>query len=200
MARPRIGYDIDNVVTQTQIFVLGIVNSHLGTNYTLDDCSHQRVEDSFNLSVEEVTPWFINPGSGFPLDLKPVGDAKEVINKYHGALDQYFITARGLSLIGDSLKWFDENSFLYSPERVFFMSNTPEKKASLAKDYRLELFVEDNLRNANAIAEKAGIPVLLADFGYRFNRNRSYYHDLVKMVTSWKKIDCEIEKRLHPFK
>ncbi len=200
MARRRIGYDIDNVVTQTQIFILGIVNRHLGTEYTIDDCCHQRVEDSFNLSVEEVTKWFADPGNGFPLDLKPVDGAKEIINKYHSALDQYFITARDFSLIGNSLRWFDENDVLYSPERVFFKSNTPEKKASLAKDYRLELFIEDNLRNANAIAEEAGIPVLLVDFGYKFNRNRSYYHKNIKIVQSWMEIDREISRLLDPFK
>src|SRR3989339_1681292 len=117
MAKKRIGYDIDNVVTQTYDFALRLVNRHLGTSYTLEDCYHQTVEESFSIPEEDVINWFRKTDNGFPIDILPIDGAKDVINAHHGSLDQYFITARGASLIDGSLKWFDEHGFLYAPDR-----------------------------------------------------------------------------------
>lgn len=196
MAGRKVGYDIDNVITQTYIFALKLVNKHLGTDYTLDDCCRQTVEESFNLSVDEVSKWFQDPNCGFPMEVMPIAGARDVINSCHGVLDQYFVTARSSSMVDGSLRWFDMHGFLYSPERVFFRNNTPEKKAMLVKEHGLELFTDDSLSNANAIAEAADIPVLLVDFGYKFNQNQSYYHRRIRIVKSWNEIEEELKKLL----
>lgn len=197
--RKAIGYDIDNVLKPTFQVGLSVINKTYGTDYKLEDCTHQTFEESFGMNEDEINELFRQASSnGLLSKLMPIKGARRVINRYHDHLDQYFITARDKSMREETLDWFCRRSFRHIPDRVILGSNTPHKKASLAKSLGLGLFVEDNLQNANAIAAEASIPVLLVDFGYPFNRNRDY-HRLVKLVYSWKEIDQEIKGILNPF-
>ncbi len=200
-----VGFDIDNVITQTYDFALKLVNGRLHTNYTLDDCFYHTVEECFGLPPDVVMEWFKSSDSGFPQSLLPVEGAKDVINRYSTAVDEYFISARSLRLMGDSLEWFDRQGIKYVPERVLLGNSRPEKKAKLAKDLGLELFVEDDLSNANAIAEETGACICL--FMYKFNehavKNRgTCMHRLVIPVYEpfWVAVSREIDSRLQPFK
>jgi len=194
-----IGYDIDNVLKPTFQLGLELVNRDYGTSYTLEDFKHPTYEESFNLGKDDIDRMFRQAyDDGLLSKLRPIRGARRVVNRYHKCLDQYFITARSPWMRDMTLEWFDRNGFLYVAERVIFGGNTPQKKAGIAKCLGLGLFVEDNLHNANAIAEEASVPVLLVDFGYPFNRGRAC-HELVKIVCDWKEINQEIKRVLHPF-
>ncbi len=194
-----IGYDIDNVLKPTFQLGLDLINRNYGTKYILEDFTKATYEESFNMSQEAVDAIFSQAyEEGLLLKLKPIKGAKRVVNKYHKYLDQYFVTARGERLRDSTLEWFDKHGFSYVPGRMIFGGNTPEIKAEVAKENNFKLFIEDNLPNANAIAEEASIPVLLVDFNYPFNRNKKY-HPLIKIVYNWKEINHEIRRTLKPF-
>ncbi len=194
-----IGYDIDNVLKPTFQLGLDLINRNYGTNYTLADFKQATYEESFGMSKVDIDAIFKQAyEEGLLSKLKPIKDAKRIVNKYNLYLEQYFVTARSEWMAGMTLEWFGRNRFIYAPKNVIFGNNTPEKKAAVAKDLGLRLFIEDNLLNANAIAEENSIPVLLVDFNYPFNRNKSYHH-LVRVVYDWKEINREIRRILKPF-
>ncbi|MFH0752222.1 MAG: hypothetical protein V1914_01355 [archaeon] len=196
----KVGYDIDNVIVATLDLSLILINERYGTNYRRSDCVAATFEESFGFPKEEIDKLFEDASmKGRLMELKVIPDAKRVINKYHYSLDQYFITARSCSMINTTYSLFDRERILYLPGNISFENFTPEKKVKVAKELGIELFVEDNLDNANAIAEEAGIPVILVDFDYPFNRGK-VYHDFVSIATSWIKIDKELGRLLNPFK
>lgn len=192
-----IGYDIDNVIASMIDLSLDLVNGAYKKNYTKEDCVYQTIEDSFGLSTDEVNSLFKQATKdGALLRIKPIEGARKVVNRYHCIFDQYFVTARDCAMQKDTLSWFDINGFCYDPGRVLFENNTPEKKALAVRNLELRLFIEDNLDNANAIAEEAKIPVLLVDFGYPFNRDLSRHHPSIRVVRVWSEIERNIRSLL----
>jgi len=202
----RIGYDIDDVLTRTSELVIEGVNFKLGTDYTLDDFVNPVIEDCFGLTTEEVNEIFSKPGNKrFPDDLAPFEGAKDVVNSYHGLVDsQYFITARDPSFREATIRWFDDNGFLYDPRNISFkgvvgefsLDNTAERKAQTVKDLGIVFFVEDSLTNANAISEHADIPVCLLEYP----SNKGARHSNVVPVKSWVEVERELLRVLEPFK
>lgn len=191
-----VGYDIDNVLKPTFALGLRLLNARYGTKYALADFKCSTYEESFNLTREDINELFREASeTGLLSKLKPISGSKRIVNKYAKYFNQYFVTARGSSMREETIEWFEKNGFLYVPERFIFDGNSPEKKAKAAKGLGLEMFVEDSLPNANAIAEEAQIPVCLVDFNYPFNKNKKY-HQLVRIVCSWKEIDSELKKLL----
>lgn len=156
----RIGVDIDGVVSDSYPVWLGELNRHYGKNITvLEDYEMHLVfdvpwDDMNNFFVQNVERLFDLP--------QPVKGAKEGIEHLLKAGHEIiYVTARSPEEEEITLRWMKKHKIPHEP----ILFSGLKSKVDLVKQWQLELFIEDYMVNAKAIAE-IGIPVLLLNASY----------------------------------
>lgn len=180
----RIGVDIDGVVSDSYPAWLGELNQHFGKNITiLKDYEMHLVfdvpEDTMNhFFVQNIERLFEipHPMKGAKMGIESLlQDGHEVI----------YVTARSPEEEEYTVRWMKEHGIAH--EKILFTGH--KSKVDFVKKWKLELFVEDYMVNAKAIAE-LGIPTLLLDASY----NQGNLPQGVIRCKSWQEILKEIQE------
>jgi len=179
----RIGIDIDGVVSDSYTAWLGELNRHFGKNVTV--LKDYEMHMAFDVPSEEMSRFFVENVDRLFTIPQPMAGAREgicaLLERGHEIV---YITARRECERRLTLQWMERHGIPY--EHALFTGFG--SKVELAREWRLEVFIEDYLKNAKAIAA-LGIPVLLLDADY----NRGETPPGVIRCADWKDIVTTID-------
>ncbi|MEL1136529.1 hypothetical protein AAC978_15250 [Desulfitobacterium sp. THU1] len=181
----RIGVDIDGVVSDSYRAWVRELNQHFGTNIL--ELKNYDMHLDFGVSWEAMGKYFDdNVAHLFDIP-QPVAGAKEGIDKLlREGHEVVYVTARSLEEEKHTVRWLEKYKIPY--EQILFTSF--QCKVEYALQWKLEIFLEDYLGNAQAISE-AGIHVLLLDASY----NKGELPSGITRCQDWREIIKEIRKR-----
>lgn len=156
----RIGVDIDGVISDSYTVWLQELNQYYGKNITvLEDYEMHLVfdvpwDDMNNFFVQNVQKLFSIP--------KPMKGAKEGIETLLAeGHEVIYVTARTPDEEEYTFDWMSKHGIPH--EQILFSGL--KSKVDLVKQWQLEIFIEDYMKNAEVIAE-LGLPVLLLNASY----------------------------------
>ena len=185
----RIGVDLDDVVCSYVPALLQFINTQHGTEYTVADVKQWNIHECIEREeqfVKAAMDHFMYSG-GFS-NLQPIPGAIETINRLKNNGHQiYFITSRSSKATHDTYEWMDAHGL--GIENIFF----DRDKAWVAKRLGLDMFVDDNLSNLDAISER-GIETICFDhpwnrtFGRRAHMRYHKWEDIYNHIedTTWR--------------
>ncbi len=181
----RIGIDIDGTIT-TAYYWLEFFNNHLGTSLRAEEVLHYDHHIDFGITLEA----FKTFRKDHLVEIHRLAKARPYAVKVLQALthkghDCFLITAREKDLRLLTKSWLKDNLIPYS--NLYHLGST--EKVSLAKSLGVELFLEDRLETALAMAN-AGIPTLLFNTSY----NQAPEHPFILRVDDWLEVQDFIEK------
>lgn len=180
----RIGVDIDGVTSDSYTVWLGELNRYYSKNIeVLEDYNLHLV---YNVSWDDMNNFFVENVERLFMLPPPMKGAKQGIEtllaKGHEVI---YVTARSPEEKDVTVRWMDKYKIPY--EHIIFSGM--KSKVDLVKEWQLELFIEDYVGNAEAIA-KSGIQVLLLNASY----NQGELPEGVTRCRDWPEIIKEIDK------
>ncbi|HEY9577837.1 MAG TPA: hypothetical protein VIR64_09200 [Pseudobacillus sp.] len=157
----RFGIDIDGTVT-CPTSLIPFINEDFSLNITLDDIKKYDLSEALDIPAERFSDWF-NEREPAIYSSSPLAEgAKEVLLKWKKQFQLFFISARRSHLMDITERWFVEQDILY--DRIELIGSHDKIKA--AKQYQVDVFLEDKHDNAVSIHEELHIPVLLFNTPY----------------------------------
>ncbi|MGM0835754.1 MAG: 5' nucleotidase, NT5C type [Bacillota bacterium] len=174
--RKRLGIDIDGTLTCPTTFV-PFINKTLNKNITLEDMTQYDLTPLMGLSEEGFWKWMDEMEPVIYQDAPLAIGSKEIVQKWQGEFDLYFISARRSHLFEITNNWFSKQEIDYDHLELLGTHN----KISAVKQHNIDLFFEDKHDNAVDISEECQIPVILFDTPY----NRNPIPDNVHRVSNW---------------
>jgi len=172
----KIGVDVDGIVANLNDEFLRLANEMFYYKNTYPDYPKKlkkelRASDITRFDYTECTP--LNNGDMKRifevvekekklLTLKPLPDAKRVINYLTNFYDLPFATSRAnyyANAKEQTFEWFDKHKIIYSKSNFFFSN----KKIELSRKLGISRFIEDRAETALELA-KNNIDVLLFDY------------------------------------
>jgi uncharacterized HAD superfamily protein len=174
--RKRLGIDIDGTLTCPTTFV-PFINKTLNKNITLEDMTQYDLTPLMGLSEEGFWKWMDEMEPLIYQDAPLALGAKEIVQRWQGEFDLFFISARRSHLFEITNNWFAKQKIDYDHLELLGTHN----KISAVKQHNIDLFFEDKHDNAVDISEECQIPVILFDTPY----NRKPIPDNVHRVNNW---------------
>lgn len=189
----KIAVDIDDTLAELQKSWLDYYNKVYGYEYIFEDIKHPDfayIEDvDRNEAMKRLFEFYQSKAFD---QLNTVFGAVEAIEKLAKKHELIIISARETSILEKSKKWLNK----YFPDKfskVIHLGNYSKKqkvnKYEKAKELEVDVFIEDNLEQANQLAEN-GISVLLLDKPW--NRE-PYDSNLIRRMISWKEVNKTIK-------
>ncbi|MEA3378332.1 MAG: hypothetical protein U9Q69_01710 [Nanoarchaeota archaeon] len=189
----KLGLDIDDVCLKTRESILDYLNFRFKLNIQLKSWNKTFLADAFKLPKEPIKRFFQEyKESDFFHNLEPLPFFREIANTMPH--DKYFITMREKDLQEETEEQFERLLISFDSEKLFLVGEGTEtalrepirkkRKAMLAKELGLDLFIEDDAEIALELANQ-GIPVLL--FNYPWNQNTNAKG--VIRIGDWKSYD-----------
>ncbi|MCA1318926.1 hypothetical protein LC085_03305 [Bacillus tianshenii] len=186
--RKRLGIDIDGTLTCPTTFV-PFINKTLNKNITLDDMTQYDLTSLMGLSEEGFWAWMDEMEPLIYQDAPLANGAKEIVQKWQGEYDLFFISARRNHLFEITNNWFAKQEIDYDHLELLGTHN----KISAVKQHNIDLFFEDKHDNAVEISEECQIPVILFDTPY----NREPVPKGVHRVSNWFEAEQIVQTILH---
>ena len=183
--RRKLGIDIDGVIANTQPVIIEELNKHFAKNYTLQDFINFDPLEKYGINRQELHRFIMDRELVLIESAMPMPGAIESINKLIYDYQINIISARTPVYYQNTLNWFARYNISF--DNIVLTGN--HDKRSYSKDACVELFIEDNLRNAVQISS-IGIPVYLFDATY----NQGELPQLVHRKFSWEEIITGINK------
>ena len=183
----KIGVDIDGVIADSQPVIIEKLNRFFGKSYSLADFANFDPQEMFGIDrkqldeiimqkeleiIEEAVPL---PGS--------VESLGELLKDYHIQI----VSARTSAYLGQTSNWLEKYKIPYHGLSLLGQHD----KRSRCLDLCVDIFIEDNKKNARQISS-CGIPVLLMDAAY----NQGLLPQMVTRVYNWDEIRDYIAKYL----
>ncbi|AHF05960.1 5' nucleotidase, NT5C type [Desulfitobacterium metallireducens] len=174
----RIGVDIDGVTSDSYTVWLRELNQYFNKNISiLEDYDIHLVYD---VSWDEMNDFFKQNMEHLFMLPQPMKGAKQGIESLIAQGHEIiYVTARSADEEEVTLRWMDKYKIPY--DNVVFSDF--KSKVDLARQWQLELFIEDYMKNAEAISE-SGIPVLLLNASY----NQGEMTKGIKRCRDWMEI------------
>lgn len=179
----KAGIDIDGTVTDPGAFI-PYLNKAFNKQFTLDDLTQYHLPPLLGVSEEEFWSWMKKHEKEIYAQVPLADSAKEVLERLAQDFQLIYITARPHYLKKVTLEWFNKHQVPYHHIELLGSHD----KVAQAKKHGVELFFEDRLETANAVAEELSIPVIL--FNTPYNQGTTHHH--IYRVNHWR----EAEKRL----
>ena len=183
--RRVLGIDIDGVIANSQSVIIDELNKHFAKNYILQDFVNFNPIEKFGITGQELHQFIMDIELILIENARPMPGAVEAINKLINYYQINIISARTQTYYQNTLNWFARYNISYDS----IVHTGTHDKRSHAKEANVELFIEDNLKNAFQISS-LGIPVYLFDATY----NQGELPTLVHRKFSWQEIITSIEK------
>ncbi|GGK12326.1 putative nucleotidase YqfW [Caldalkalibacillus thermarum] len=172
----KLGIDIDGTVTDPATFV-PFLNKAFNKNLTLDDITQYHLPPLLGVTDDEFWAWMQKHEGDIYAQAPPAEAAKAVLSELSGRHRLIYITARPPYLKDLTIQWFERHGLPY--DHIELLGS--HKKVKQAKQHGVELFFEDRLETANAMAEELDIPVILFNTPY----NQGTAHRLIHRVRNW---------------
>lgn len=170
----RIGIDIDGVLTNVEEFEIDYASKYFYENGSFDNVkkSIDFTKDDYNVD-EDTSNSFWSKAIYDYLKIKPRNFACEVINKLKKDGNTICIVTNRISdleycditpeeMKKNVIEWLKDNSVYYD-ELIFSNGN----KVKFIKDNKIDVMIEDNSKNINAISKF--IPVICYNARYNMN-------------------------------
>ncbi|KMY54770.1 nucleotidase [Bacillus sp. FJAT-27231] len=191
MKAKRFGIDIDGTVT-CPTSLIPFINQDFSLNITLDDIKKYDLSEALDIPAERFSDWFNKREPAIYASSPLAEGAKEVLLKWKEQFQLFFISARRNHLMDITERWFDEQDILY--DRIELIGSHDKIKA--AKQYKVDIFLEDKHDNAVSIHEELRIPVLLFNTPY----NQDPIPDGVIRVDNWTQAEQWVNRWVHSTK
>lgn len=145
----KIGLDIDDCIADYVGTFIAFVNRVHGTQYTLEDITDYSLAESLKHPEERIGSamnHFLHAG-----ELRELPEIKGAVHAVHTLYAEghklYFVTSRSSRATHDTYRWFAQRNL--PVERIYF----DKDKAWHAVHHGIDLFVDDNLKNLDKIAD-----------------------------------------------
>jgi hypothetical protein len=185
----KAGIDIDGTVTDPGTFV-PFLNKAFNKTFTLDDITQYYLPPLLGVSEKEFWSWMKKHEKEIYAQAPLADSAKEVLEQLAENFHLIYITARPQYLKDVTLEWFEKNKVPY--HHIELLGS--HQKVEHAKKHGVELFFEDRLETANAVAEELDIPVIL--FNTPYNAGPTHRH--IYRVHHWREVGQRLEEILGP--
>jgi uncharacterized HAD superfamily protein len=169
MKKPVLGLDFDDVLMDFRSTLDEYHNEKHGTNLTREGAVSYSLPDSWDCSEDEAAKRVVGfYESDHHHAALPVDMAQEAITKLARKHDFVIITSRPEFIKDRTLEWLEKNypnTFQNICFTNLYLGEAGAKKrtkAEVCAEYGVKVFVDDNLDNAQDVAEK-GFSVLLLD-------------------------------------
>lgn len=184
----KIGIDIDGVLADSVVQWLNFMNQHFNQNKCFEDLNTYRFEKVYNVSWEEMDRFFRNNQELLLTNLVPIPYSIEAVNKLKSSGHTvYLITARPSQYRHLTLRWLTEHQINFD----HLIMTDFQCKADYCEKLNINIFIDDSLDNALAIAKK-GITVFLYNAPY--NQGEPPDHLPIYRKSSWVEILRDIKK------
>ena len=186
MRRLRIGIDIDGVIVDYVTASLPLLSEICGRPISYQEFYSRNVGEVLNIDKKEETYFWEQV---FFTDLlrfaPPIEGAIEGLNLLYNH-DVWLITGRPSSMRNLSLSWLKENYINY--DNIVFDSNKTAGKLLVERE--CDVFIEDQLEVASAIAEEGVFTILLDQ---PWNQTSNLPNNCIR-VHDWTAIISQINK------
>lgn len=176
----KFGIDIDGTVTCPSSLV-PFLNESFNLNITLDDIKQYDLNPLVNVDEKEFAKWFYETEPTIYSQSPLAFGAKEILAKWELLHELCFISARGDHLLDITKEWFERNKIGFNHIELIGTHD----KIGAAKNFEVDIFLEDKHDNAVSIHEECGIPVLLFNTPY----NQDPIPNGVIRVNDWYEAD-----------
>ncbi len=183
----RIGIDIDGVIADSQPVIIGKLNRHFGTTYTLRDFINFRPVKMFGIRRRQLEDLIMTWEREIIEEAVPYPGAVAAVNQLARNYEIHLISARSPQYQPQTLAWLENHHIPHN--RLMLLGKHDKRGACL--DLCVDLFIEDSRKNAVQVSSCA-IPVLLMDAAY----NRGRLPSLVTRVFNWQEIMSYIHGNL----
>ena len=156
-----IGIDIDGTITCTDSF-LALLNDSFQTSIRLSDLKDNKIQHLVNCTSQQFKAWLAQNELAIYGSLPLLPHVKETILKWHKHHTIYFVTARPAALQEVTYHLLDLHGLPYDSVTLLGKHD----KTTAITQLKIDLFIEDNIHNANDISTKCNIPVLLLTMPY----------------------------------
>jgi uncharacterized protein len=157
----RFGIDIDGTVTCPSALV-PFINEGFNLNITLADVKEYDLNKVVNVAPEKFAKWFIEKEPIIYEESPLAKGAEKILNMWKKEHELFFISARGSHLLENTKNWFSKKGLSYNHIELIGSHD----KVAAAKQYEVDIFLEDKHDNAVMIHEECDIPVLLFNTPY----------------------------------
>lgn len=178
----RIGIDIDGVIIDSINYVAKELTQYLGREVKPDEVAH-------NLGkIDNINNIFEEKGEEFLCSLDPMELAVDSINSIAQEHDVYIISARFHNHYDITVKWLNRHGIKVN--KIIFTQG--KSKSNICKKKRIDVFVEDSVKNATELAD-IGIKVILYSTEYNLLVDRK---DIIRCY-DWTSIVKTIDQIMH---
>ncbi len=184
MKKLNICIDIDGTITDPYYF-MPYFNQYFNKNLGPEDCHTCKLEDLYEVTLEEIIDFYIKEGDTMHLNAPVQEGVKEILWEMYEKHNLTFVTARNKRIESITLEWIKAQNLPPIPVHSLGSYHKVDK----AKELNCDLFLEDNPENTRELA-MAGIKVLLVDTNY----NRYLDVENTMRVHSWYEIKDIIDK------
>lgn len=189
-----VGFDLDDVILDFHGVLNLYHNERFGTSFSKEHFTSWHVHDLWGCSKEEaanrILDFYESPEHWKAIPMVGAVEAVKNLKHFH---ELHIITAKPEDLRERTLKWLDKY-FLDMFSGVHFANHLgggPRRsKGEVAKEFGIEIFVEDALKNAEDVASY-DIPVLLFDSPW----NQGEVKAPITRVHSWDEIIKVLSER-----
>lgn len=185
----KAGIDIDGTITDPATFI-PFLNKAFNKNFTLEDITQYHLPPLLGVSEEEFWDWMKRHEKAIYAQAPPAKAAKKVLERLARRYQLIYITARPQYLKDVTVQWMERHRFPY--HHIDLLGS--HQKVEQAKKHGVQLFFEDRLETANAVAEELGIPVFLFQTPY----NSGTAHPLIQRVNDWQEAEKRLEELFGP--
>lgn len=185
--KKRFGLDIDGTVT-CPTSLIPYINKAFQLDLTLNDVTQYDLNHLVDVSEEDFAKWFVETEPIIYAKSPLAEGAKEVLNKWEGVHELFFISARRADLLNVTKEWFFEHALHFNHIDLLGTHN----KVQAAKDNKVDIFFEDKHDNAVMLHEECQIPVILFNTPY----NQDPIPNGVIRVNNWAEANKWVESWL----
>lgn len=192
----KIGVDLDDTLGYTRPELIKFHNDTYGTNLTMKDIVSYDLWKVWGGTRDEAVQKIEDfHKTEYFKRIKPVEDARAVLEKLKKNNELYVITGRRNNVKKETEEWIGKNfpnifSKIYLSNQFSSDEATTTKK-NVCNELGIDIFIEDDLANALECAESEARKVYL--FDYPWNQCDKLPKNM-KRVYSWKEILEDIEK------
>jgi uncharacterized HAD superfamily protein len=186
----KIGIDLDDTLSDSRLNMIEFHNKIYGTNFKIEDIKKYNFWENWGgtleTTIDELEKFH---KTDYAKNIRPIKDAKEILEKLKKNNELYIITARSNDLKKETEEWVEK----YFPDifsKIYFTNEyshggIKETKKNTCDNLDIDIFIEDNLDFALECAEPSR-KVFLIDRPWN---QTDKLPSNVNRVYSWKEIN-----------
>lgn len=185
----KIGIDLDEILSQSTLAFIKFHNEIYGTNIKIENKKtyswSELINESGDVYEKKIHEFFT---SSYGKNIKPIKDARNVLEKLKSNNRLYIITARSNNVRKETEEWIEKHYYnifsnIYFTDQ-WFKNGIETTKGTICNILGIDIFIEDNLEYALECVAPNRIVYLL---DYPWNQTDKLPKG-VRRVYSWKEI------------